>query len=158
MRGTLEHPPITISQSRYSLFAMLIVSLVISTISAYWIVHSPGVWVAYFLLFIFGLGVFLLAWSLVRPGVLILNQDGLVWRNSLRTFSYVWSEFSEFFVYSPSIFSRQPGCIYSEACKRHRLGRAIIGNFGSFGPFWELDAEEIVALLNAARLKWEIEQ
>ena len=79
------------------------------------------------------------AWSLYRPGSLMLDEHALVYRAYWYERVYRWSEIEEFYVSTPTSRSRVPACAL-------KSGRHV-----SFGRAWPGDAGDIVEHLNAAK-------
>jgi hypothetical protein len=153
MLGTLQNPPIILAQDRVKLSLLLIAGIgFVALILTIGIARS--VFLTYAGLVLFGLGSMLVAWSIVRPATIVLDQSGIAYRSRMRTVQYEWQDFAEFFIWSPRWPVKFAGFVYSETSRRDRIGRAINGGIGSFGGSWELPVSEMVDLLNQAHGRW----
>ena len=158
MRGTLENPPIILEQDRFKLGLSLTATAGVTLLFAIKLSTGTGrsVFLDSFLILLFGVLSLFLIYSLFRPGCLILEPGGLTWRTGIRTFRYSWNDFTNFVIYSPRLFSRQPGCVYADGSQGNKIIRGLTGGIDSFGPCWKEPASEIVDLLNKARARWGI--
>jgi hypothetical protein len=156
MLGTLDNPPITLQQDPVKI-ALLLVFCVFAAMLAgllLWTGNARSVYWGYVLLLMFGVGAFMLAWSLVRPGTITLGRSGLTYSTPFRFFQYEWGDFDKFIVWSPRWPNKYPAFVYSRSSNRDRLGRTLTGGIGSFGGCWELPVSEMVQLLNNAHARW----
>jgi hypothetical protein len=153
MRGTFENPPIILQQDRIKLGLSLVIAAGGALLFAFRLSADAGRSVALdsFLLLLFGVLSLYLIYALYRPGHLILEPSELTWYTGIRTFRCSWNDFMSFAIYSPRIFSRQPGCVYADGSQRNKMLRGLMGATDSFGPCWKESSQEIVDLLNKAR-------
>jgi len=120
--------------------------------------------VGYLGIALFGLGIPIFVWRLIRPEILILAPDGITWRSAFRTSHWPWSELQSFRPYSPAGQSmKHLGFDFTDSYhtrNKHlrRTVKAITGVEGSLGGGWELSAADLADLLNKARIKWAASQ
>jgi len=161
MRGTLEHPPIVVSQTRLKLVLTTLTSA--AAASAFgWSLSTDLVsetWVYAIMLvnaIFFALGAVVSALAIIWPASLTLDESGLTWRNLSRTVHFEWNDFAYFRLWSPRPFAtvNQAAFVYADDCAKHRMGRKLTRNVGSFGLCWELKPSELVVLLEAAHSYW----
>ncbi len=159
MQGTLDKPPIVIKQdqSRIMLYTLLIqlfgqiIGINLWNDNTLSLAVRIG-WEAFF-----GAAFLAGVWNFARPGTLTLDKNGLTQKSFGFAWKYKWSDFTSFIIFSPLLLMRQPGCLFSEAYRSQcpRGGHASFkSSMGSFGGSWEMSAQEIVDLLNAARTRW----
>jgi hypothetical protein len=122
MQGTLDAPPIVIRTSR---IANLIGFAVCTAM-------------AYYRIYIFGLGTIYFGWQLIGPNTLILAPDGFTWKTSFGHCQWAWNEVSNF---RPMPWG-QLG--WDVGDKSH----------SSFGFGWEMTTRNLAELLNTARSRW----
>lgn len=153
--GTLDHPPVVVSQYRLKLalrlfvFAALTAATVISTVLCSAL--KDAVWVLLCVTFLapIALGAFIAmlasAWTLFRPSTLTLDENGLTYAAYWYARFYRWSDIAAFFVSAPNRL-RSPACQFATSYRGRR--------FASFGGGWEMAPEDVVALLDEAKAKW----
>jgi hypothetical protein len=160
MQGSLDNPPVIIAMSRWKVGLLLIGSLLLAAGGAWMIAREPGKASGYFCLLFFGLCVLVFIWRFLSPPRLEISRDGLAWFNGRKTLTYAWNDFAGFRTYKPSSrnLSKYVGYQYREdhpkRGKMAAVARAIAGVDGGFSGQWELSADKVAALLNAAKDKW----
>ena len=161
MRGTLERPPIVVVQTRLKLVLTTLLSAAAAAAFG-WSLSTDLVsatWVYVIMLInaiFFTLGAALSALAIIWPASLTLDESGLTWRNLSRTVHFEWNDFAYFRLWAPRPFAdvNQAAFVYADDCPKHRIGRKLTRNIGSFGLCWELSPSELVFLLDAARTHW----
>ena len=161
MRGTLEQPPIVVRQTRLKLVLTTVFG-VAATLAFGWSLSTDLVnesWVYVIMVIntiLFALGTFMSVLAIIRPGTLTLDETGVTWRQFARTTHFDWKDFAYFRLWSPRPFAdvNQAAFVYADDCPKHRLGRKLTRNVGSFGVCWELSPSELVFLLDAAHTHW----
>ena len=156
MQGSLDEPPIIIKQDqgKFVLGLFLVVGFVVTFCTLGWGANAgQSAWVfAGFALG--GLGALMFMRNFVPPCWLALDKSGLTWHGPWSVNHYQWSAFTGFVVVRPLLLARQPGCIFAASTEQRPLIRRLLGDRASFGPCWEMKAQEIVDLLDAARARW----
>lgn len=164
MQGSLDHPPVVITQHRlklallFGLFAGLTVVLALGA----WISSflRDAVWAYLGLSFLAPLALGSAAaaaasgWSFLHPGTLTLDPEGLTYRAYWYVRRHRWSDIAEFVVFAPSSRTRTPGCVFVEGYTGHTIGRGVTGRHASFGHGWEMGAADMVEMLKAAKEAW----
>ena len=158
MQGSLDAPPVIVRKSRAKSLGMLAVCAVFVAILAWSAQADPGhdkalsVGGAVF----FALGLPLFGWELYRPDRLTLGPDGLAWTGLWRTRRYRWTDLSAFSV----MRIRGSALIGFSQLDRPKanwlaaVNKGILGQEGAFPGLWEISAQEVCDLLNAARDRW----
>jgi hypothetical protein len=156
MQGTLDNPPIVITQDQGVIVFMLFLMIgLVLTAVAIGLGASVRLSAGLFMGFTFGGGgAWLMMPRLIPPRSLTLDENGLTWDGTWKSRHFAWSDFSGFAVIPTAIFSRLPGCVFSESYAAHPVAKRFAGGAGSFGPCWEMTAQEMVTLLGAAKQKW----
>jgi hypothetical protein len=156
MHGTLDNPPIVIYQDRAKIYFLMIFGVALTSFFVWSLVSIHGQhgfvrYLEYVLVPTLGAATLFIAWLIVRPGTLAIDKDHLTWKTGVRTFQYVWGDFTDFFVFSPQWLIKQPACHFSAKGRRRYASHSLGMGFGSFGGLWECSSHEIVDLLNKAR-------
>jgi hypothetical protein len=156
MQGSLDEPPIIIKQDqgKFVLGLFLIAGSVATFAAMGWGADlRQSIWVfAGFALG--GLSGLMFMRNFVPPCCLALDESGLTWHGPWTVRRYQWSAFTGFAVVSPLLLARQPGCVFAASTEQRPIIRRLFGDTASFGPCWEMKAQEIVDLLDAARARW----
>jgi hypothetical protein len=156
MQGSLDEPPIIIKQDqgKFVLGLFLVAGFVVTFCTLGWGANAgQSAWVfAGFALG--GLGGLMFMRNFVPPCCLALDETGLTWHGPWNVNRYQWSAFTGFAVVSPLLLARQPGCVFAASTEQRPIVRRILGDTASFGSCWEMKAQDIVDLLNAARARW----
>ncbi|MDE2500029.1 MAG: hypothetical protein KGL56_07535 [Alphaproteobacteria bacterium] len=164
MQGSLEQPPVIVTQDRLKL------ALLILLFAGLTVMLGLGAWISSFLRSAVWayLGLSFLAplalacavaaaasgWSFLHPGSITLDPEGLTYRAYWYVRRHRWRDIAEFVVFAPSSRTRTPGCIFVEGYTGHQIGRGIAGRHASFGHGWEIGAADMVELLKAAKETW----
>ncbi len=156
MQGTLDEPPIIITQDQGKVVFMLFLMIgLVLTFVAISLGAGARLAVGLFMGFTLGGGGgWLMMPRLIPPRSLTLDKSGLTWDGTWKTRHFEWSDFTGFAVVPTAIFSRLPGCVFSESYAAHPLAKRFAGGAGSFGPCWEMTAQEMVTLLSEAKKRW----
>ena len=156
MHGTLDDPPIIIEQDKAKITSLLVTCVAFCLFFGLlaWSGTSRSVFWGYVAAAIFGVGALLLIVQLVRPGVLIVDRDGLTCRLLFNAVRYRWDDIASFVTHAPNAFSQRPAFVLAESSKRHPISRKLTGGLGTLGALWELSASEIVDILNDAKARW----
>ena len=162
MEGDLEQPPVVIRSSQRTSLLMLIASVGFVTVGVFMLrdaTQNPIV--GYLIIIFFAAGIPLFAWRLVRPDVLTVLSDGIIWRSAFRTTQIRWDDVQGFRAYSPTgkTLSKHVGFDFTDSYHVQSKGlrqtiKAFAGVDGSLGGGWELSAADLADLLNAARVRW----
>jgi hypothetical protein len=162
MQGNLDAPPIVIRSSRTYSALMLLIAAGFVAIGAF-MLRDPkeSAAISYLIMIFFGAGIPLFAWQLIRPSMLTLGPDGMIWRSPFRTIHYQWDDLQNFRPYKPTskTISKHLGFDFTDSYHARRggpygLAKAMAGVEGSFGSGWGLSAAELAELLNTARARW----
>jgi len=151
VRGSLENPPVIVEGRRSPLLYMVAFITVVPVIGAARLLDGTfsGSSSAYAILGFFILGT-LAGWlSVLRPTALIIRNDGLEYRHALRSTHYRWEDFSAF-----EFDSGNPGMVVGILAEGNAQGRFAGESVALQGPYWEVNGEDFLALLNAARARW----
>jgi hypothetical protein len=160
MQGSLDAPPIVIRSSRGNSALMLAISAVFVAIGAF-MLRDPeqSAAISWLIIIVFAAGIPFFGWRLIRPDILTLSPDGVIWRGALRTVHWKWGDAQNFRPYSPAgkTISKHVGFDFTDNARASRLRhatKAMTGVEGSLGGGWELSAAELAELLNTARARW----
>jgi len=93
---------------------------------------------AYFRIYLFGLGIIYFGWQLIDPNMMIFGRDGFTWKTSFGRRHWSWNEVSNF---RPMPWG-QLGWDVDDKSQ------------GTFGFGWEMSARKLAELLNTARSRW----
>lgn len=160
MQGDLNLPPIVIRKSRFKSLLMVVVSAAFTLgLFLTWRESSDktSAWLLLLGMVMFGLGVPLFAWEMIRPDQLSLSPAGLEWRSIRRTLTYSWDQLSEFSVFSIR-GSKMIGFSLTGAGSPPkllaRINTNLTGGSAALPGLWEIKPERVAEILNAARSKW----
>jgi len=160
MQGSLDEPPIVIAMSRWKMGLLLLASILFVVGGVWLIGREPHSMTGYFCTLFFGLCALVFIWRFLSPPRLEISPAGLVWFNGRKTLTFSWNDFAAFRTYKPSSrnLSKYVGYEYVEGHPRRgkmaAVARAIAGVDGGFNGQWELSADKVAALLNAAKDRW----
>jgi len=162
MQGSLDQPPIVIRSSQTTSLWMLLISIAFVA-SGVLIVRDPtqNPVMGYLGIAFFGAGIPLFGYRLIRPDVLTVSPDGIIWRTLFRTFSRRWDDVQDFRPYAPTgrTISKHLGFDFTDSYRLHskrlrRTAKSLTGVEGSLGGGWELSAADLADLLNNAGTRW----
>jgi len=113
-----------------------------------------AVWPALCLLF--GIGSLFYLSEVIRPDRLVLSPLGLRFEGAWKNWSYRWEEVDRFRV---SLIDGRVKAIYFDVRHPHGsildgLARNVTETQATVSGLWEVQPEELAALLNEARLRW----
>ncbi len=159
MIGSLEHPPIVMKTPRGKSLAFLVIFIVLAGPVIGVTVAGPNepIWHLLAGAALFGIGVLLFGWPLVRPETLTISADGLRYTTLWRTHSLAWADVLQFGLttmnlstwvtvnYAPS-YGRNPGL--------RKFNQSWMGLEGMLPNNWEMDPASLCKLLNDARERW----
>jgi|SRR5215471_10635555 len=168
MQGSLDSPPVVILTSRakaalIAAIAGLFVAIFVEALTSGDIARMS--WFKQFWMYagliLFGLGLPLMLFRLIRPDRIILSPDGIRWLSTLRRQNWRWGELQHFRPYKVTRFSSHVGFNFTEEYKRLKTMRQVSsflsgGVEGSFGGGWELSPRQMAALLNDAKQRWDL--
>ncbi len=159
MQGSFDNPPIVIRSSKWKTALLLAVCVGFVAIGIFMLGGAiPGViWSAYLGVALFGCGIPLFGWQLLRPDSLELSPAGIVWRSVFKTMSWKWQDVGNFRAYRV-FFSRQVGfdfsASYSGQTRLRATNKSLAGVEGALTGNWEIGPVELAKLLNEARARW----
>jgi hypothetical protein len=156
MQGSLDEPPIIIKQDqgKFVLGIFLIAGFVATFCAMGWGADARQLLWVFAGFALGGFGGLMFMRNFVPPCGLTLDKSGLTWRGPWNVNRYPWSAITGFVVVSPLLLARQPGCVFAASSEKRPITPRFFGDTGSFGPCWEMKAQDIVDLLNAARARW----
>jgi hypothetical protein len=160
VQGSLDDPPIVITMSRWKTVLLFLLCMGFVVMGVWLVVKDPQKAIGYLCAGFFGLGIPVFIWRMLSPPRLELSRDGISWFTGAKTLKYPWSDFAAFRTYKPSGrgVSKYVGYLY--AADHPGLGKmaaftnAFAGVDGGFGGQWEMSADKVAALLNAAKGRW----
>ena len=162
MQGSLDQPPIVIRSSQQTSGLMLLASIVFVA-GGVLVARDPtqNPVMGYLGIAFFGAGIPLFAYRLIRPDVLTVAPDGIIWRTLFRTARWGWDDVQNFRSYAPAsrTISKHLGFDFTDNYRLYskglrRTAKALTGVEGSLGTGWELSAADLADLLNTARTRW----
>lgn len=162
MEGSIDLPPIVIRSSRWQAAVYLLIAVGFVAIGV-WMLKDPRTspWISYLVIVFFGLGIPIFGYRFIKPDVLTLAPEGIVWRSIFRTARWRWDEVKGFRPYAPTgkTVTKHIGFDFTEAYRGQGAGlrgatRALTGVEGSLGTGWELKPADLCDLLNQARARW----
>jgi hypothetical protein len=146
MQGSLDAPPIVVRTSRAKS------SLLFAVCAAFvagggWSIATGHGFMAYASAGFFALGMIVFAAQLLWPGSLEIGPGGVRCQHLGRNAFYGWWQMRDFKVWSAGGLSRQ---VFFQ------FRRKPDGGFlpGSFAGSWEMPAQELCAVLDAAHARW----
>jgi hypothetical protein len=86
VQGSLDLPPLVIRSSRGTSLLLLLIAVVLVVIGAGMQrdpTQNPAI--GYLEIIVFGAGIPIVGWRLIRPDLLTVTPDGITWRGVLRT-------------------------------------------------------------------------
>jgi hypothetical protein len=164
MQVSLDNSPVIVRSSQRTALWMLVVCILFVGVFILMLrdpAEQSNSLIAYAGAAFFGLGIPVFAARLLRPDTLEIGPSGLVWRSLFRSTSFRWRDVRNFRPYRPTARVRSPhiGFEFADDYQPERRGsreavRQFTGVEGSLGGGWEIDAAELVDLLNAAQARW----
>lgn len=158
MRGNLDRPPIVIYSSALKSFALMVGCALAAAFC--WFDHSldPSATHAASGLVAFGLGAPYYAWLYLSPNVLTISSNGLTLQTRWRRAGWSWDQVSHFRALRVHIASRHVGFDLAEqspgSISFMQYYVRYAGADELLGGGWEIGANQLADLLNAARARW----
>jgi hypothetical protein len=165
MLGSLQNPPIIVGSSRRKWF-LILCGAVIFVWAALHNFNNPNAGLkatifGYLSIFLFGAGIPIAVYKLIRPSTLEISPEGIKFKNLFQTRHYRWRDVANFRAYKPTrkSLSNHVGLDYASDYNpathaARSAAKRLTGVEGSLGGDWEIGASELANLLNAARTQW----
>jgi hypothetical protein len=163
MQGSLDLPPIVIRSSRRQAAVFLLLSVGFVATGVF-MLRDPKAnpVIGYLVAGFFGLGISVFGYRFIKPDVLTLAPDGIIWRSMFRAARWRWDEVRDFRPYKPPGrgVTKHIGFDFTDSHSGSGAGlrgaaKTLTGVEGSLGTGWELGTADLTDLLNKAQARWQ---
>ena len=160
VQGSLENPPIVIHASRaYTLVLLIVATMFVCIELLFW--SELDSFMGYLGLALFGGGVLMAAYFLVRPRRIEISPEGAFMKHPFRSVSFRWRDVDKFEM--QKLTSLGSSTVVGWICRRGANAanspltvffRGTTGMDGYFPPGWEISTADLLVQLNDGMGKW----